>query len=194
MGTDVVTIDVSKIDWKLFNTQMVQFDNEISLEEGNLIGDRDSDAELLKTIQGLTYIYDTVNELKNCVGKKEATLTGMNWQYLREAKLELIKTMDNEQGNLTGDASNDLEVQGALDAMQGILNLVDHIQDEAAKVLGDDIVFAPEYEISLPDTLRDDGTYSSFASNLSKEEALSLARERYGADEEGRVSIVNRIS
>jgi len=109
----------------------------------------------------------------------------VDWKELQEQKMTLLETISQQEAR--GNSVEDF---------MGLLHLIDGIQDQAAGQLGEDVVFSEsgEYEISLPDIIKNDGTYMSYASGLDKAEALKIARERYGADENGMISIVNQIS
>jgi hypothetical protein len=110
-----------------------------------------------------------------------------DWKLLQEQKLELLKVIKKSASRKEDDVANGLT---------GLLHLIDGIQDQAAEQLGEDVVFSEsgEYEISLPDIIKNDGTYMSYDSGLNKAEALKIAQERYGADEQGCISIINRIN
>jgi len=53
----------------------------------------------------------------------------VDWELLREQKIQLILTIQ------------DSEIEETKDALMGILNLIDTIQDSASEQLGEDVVF-----------------------------------------------------
>jgi len=120
-------------------------------------------------------------------------LSNVDWKALQDQKSVLIEQIGFEEGNLRGDADEDDAIQRNIDGMNGLLHLIDDIQDQAAGILGEDVVFSEggEYEISLPDPKNDSHFISSGI--MSKQEAIAHVRDKFGADEHGRVCLINKV-
>jgi hypothetical protein len=58
-------------------------------------------------------------------------MSGVDWELLRKQKQHLLSAIDYFQGS-----EPDIN-----EGLEGILNLLDHVQDEAEKVIGKEIVF-----------------------------------------------------
>ena len=62
-------------------------------------------------------------------------LTGqVDWQQLRKQKHDLINVLSRLE-------KEDLTTEDEDKSLQGLLNFIDHIQDEAATTIGEEIVF-----------------------------------------------------
>ena len=64
-------------------------------------------------------------------------LENVDWTELRDQKIELLRTIG---------PMHDCEQKAAL---QGILHFLDHVQNQAAEVLGEKIVFPPQLEVLI---------------------------------------------
>lgn len=63
-------------------------------------------------------------------------LSKVDWELLREQKLDLTQMFSD----LAAKSPSLVELRERLD---GVLSLLDDIQDQAAEVLGEDVVFGP---------------------------------------------------
>ena len=70
-------------------------------------------------------------------------MTGqVDWAKLREQKQHLIEVIGDREASC---ATENQKMQNQ--SLQGILNLIDHIQDDAATTLGEEVVFC-DYPIA----------------------------------------------
>jgi hypothetical protein len=58
------------------------------------------------------------------------TLENVDWEMLRNQKLTLV--------GLSGDGAL---TKNEADALDGVINFLDHVQDQGAKILGEETVF-----------------------------------------------------
>jgi hypothetical protein len=90
--------------------------------------------------------FDSVDIIRRLLDKKTfdqrqtvASLDGVDWELLRDQKLTLIAIYQQHLIKKNGlRTENILDIEAAL---SGIVHLVDNIQDQAAKQLGQEAVF-----------------------------------------------------
>jgi len=121
----------------------------------------------------------------------------VDWKLLQEQKRALLKAITAEEVKLSSGAptAKDDKVQKTIDGLSGILNLLDDVQDQVADQLGEEVVFGEsgEYEISLPDMIKNDGSFMSLDQGVDRAEAIRIAQDRYGADERGMICVINKL-
>ena len=92
-----------------------------------------------KLVDELNDLKDQRRQLTEQLRASSGLVKGVDWNMLRYQKLMLVAVIDCLM-HVSPEASGGLD-QGHVDALQGILHLIDTIQDDAAEELGETHVF-----------------------------------------------------